>query len=237
MIVYLRRRSDPRVANRFFSNISENLDGVLLRFDSRWLISVVETFADRHPDHGTRGAALVVSTLLKWECFARTAFAPGPEPPGSDHLYDGLWKLGMSNPGMDTHRNFFRRIRRQLSSDPVVLEIFRELMHRNLDDPSSTFARLDEFHPRNLTSDIRCVIDATPESYFETLAAAGSDGQDDEHFVDSCYETILRRAPDQDGRRHYLRWLREGATRYMVVEALAESEEYHRLVNGGGRRR
>jgi len=74
MIVFLRRRPDRAVSDRFFILISQHLDYVVRFFSSRWLISVIDTYVDRHSEHDMRSAAMIVSTAFGWERFAFTFF-------------------------------------------------------------------------------------------------------------------------------------------------------------------
>lgn len=51
----------------------------------------------------------------------------------------------------------------------------------------------------------------------------------DESFIDTVFETFLKRKPDPEGRRHYLDLIRQGVAREAVIRAIETSEEYKAL--------
>jgi len=59
----------------------------------------------------------------------------------------------------------------------------------------------------------------------------------DEYFIRQSYLGLLRREPDPGGMNSYAQELRSGRSRASVVESLINSDEFHRLLGGGGGRR
>lgn len=52
----------------------------------------------------------------------------------------------------------------------------------------------------------------------------------DENFVDKVYFTYLKREPDEQGKKHFLHYLRNGTDRRQIVAEIQESLEYKSLV-------
>ncbi len=65
----------------------------------------------------------------------------------------------------------------------------------------------------------------------DAIVAEGADMEDDD-FVVLAYQKILRRDPDQSGKKHYSAciWFHKTMTRAQVCEALMESPEYKSLM-------
>jgi hypothetical protein len=53
------------------------------------------------------------------------------------------------------------------------------------------------------------------------------DSLNDEEFVEICYQRILRRGCDSDGKSYYLNALKTGLSRLAVIESLLTSEEFN----------
>jgi SAM-dependent methyltransferase len=49
----------------------------------------------------------------------------------------------------------------------------------------------------------------------------------DETFVDQCYWLLLNRVPDEEGKRNYLRFLRDGHSRDAVLSSFLSSDEFN----------
>ena len=215
------------IADRFFLMISGRLDYVVENFSSRWLISVIDTYIDGHPDSAYQSAATIVSTALNWERFALTLVATSGDsvqriPASQDMDILDLW-----NPGTDTHKNIIRRIRRQLSPCPEILKIFRELMLRNLRDSSGLISRLNLNHVRDLVRDVELIISVDPDYHYGLILASELPVETDQQFIQRSYEVVLQREPDEGGQNYYLGLLRDGTKREKIVEALVESDEFY----------
>jgi tetratricopeptide (TPR) repeat protein len=52
----------------------------------------------------------------------------------------------------------------------------------------------------------------------------------DENFLDKVYFTYLKREPDEQGKKHFLHYLRNGTDRRQLVAEIQESSEYKSLV-------
>lgn len=143
---------------QFDIRIRENLSYILERFNSRWLLSIIETYADRDWEPRIRYLCLAVSVMFCWERFALTGMEPKKElhTQANAPLYDGFTKINNAD-NADTHLNLFRRLRVALSPHKVPYAITRELVLRNLEENSTVLSALDNKHPAKIKASIRKV--------------------------------------------------------------------------------
>jgi len=139
LTIYLRRGVRPEASFKCLKQLVEgNLNLALSQLNTRWLISVCDSYAD-HGDNVESRNALLISSFLNWERLAETYLRwsdPGlqslkvdhPVPLQNEPLWDGLITVHLRRG--DTVNNLLIRYARVLRPTPVLLAIWRELLSR-----------------------------------------------------------------------------------------------------------
>jgi polysaccharide pyruvyl transferase WcaK-like protein len=139
LTVYLRRGIRPVASFRCVKQLIEgNLDLALSQLDTRWLISVCDSYTD-HGDAIESRNALLISSFLNWERLAESYLRwsnpdlcslkiDRPIPQTNEPLWDGLITVHLRRG--DTLNNLLIRYARVLHPTPVLLAIWRELLSR-----------------------------------------------------------------------------------------------------------
>lgn len=162
-IIHLRRNKwEAGVSLKAFDpEVRRHLPFIIKYFDMRWMLSIVETYADLGTDR-ERASAMIVSTMICWERFAHTALQGCGDTPKQGRpplLGDGLPKFGLMHKA-DTHINLVKRTRRVLKSTPVIYALYVEIMRRMLSKYPFILSDLNEHHPRDLRKDIMDILTA-----------------------------------------------------------------------------
>ena len=167
LLVRLRRKD--RVEGswaQFHQLVLKNTGSLVASLNSRWLLSIVETFGD----YGTgneRQAALLVSLMLNMEktyrtldkvyCRTRTPVprvdglkisAMDPEVASGEKSLEELWDgiiIAAGNDNEDYLINIYRRIGREISSAPAISQICATLLERMFAEPESSLNLIDQF--------------------------------------------------------------------------------------------
>lgn len=145
----LRRKRDTKGFKQFRAWVDDNLEDLCEAASTRWLVSIVDTYAD-YSENGERQAACLVTLFASWEKLALTArltrLTPEekPIPKAATELWDGMWAFGTGR-SADMVRNLFRRIKKALEAYPVFLAIFRTIVKRMFLHPWSTLSVLDRY--------------------------------------------------------------------------------------------
>lgn len=139
LTVYLRRGIHTEPTFRCLRQLVEgNLDLVLTQLNSRWLISICDSYADFGDSVEARNA-LLISTFLNWERLAAT-YIHWSEPDRTtlsvnrpvalvnEPLWDGLLTINLRCG--DTTNNMLIRYAKLLESTPYLLRIWRTLLQR-----------------------------------------------------------------------------------------------------------
>lgn len=154
LTIYLRRGARPASTFRCLRQLVEgNLPAVLEQLDSRWLVSVCDSYAD-HGDPLSARNALLISAFIAWERLAatharwadpqRTTMRVDAPPPATNGpLWDGLVTVHLRRG--DTVNNVLIRYARMLAETPVLLAVWRELLAR-VRAHDSVLAALDRPH-------------------------------------------------------------------------------------------
>jgi hypothetical protein len=163
-IIRLRRRTHNDWPI-FSPAIEEHVGDICRHFNTRWLISVVDTYAD-YGSAVERGNALCISVIGSWEKLALTERTmsdegenakPAPEKLAEMQrplpLWDGMTTMIMTS-GANMLPNMFRRINASMCQTPVLQRILLTILQRIESDPSSTLSRINTFHERDLFADI-----------------------------------------------------------------------------------
>jgi hypothetical protein len=214
----------------FAKDVDEHLHEICDLVNTRWLVSILDTYAD-HADPVTRRNAMLVSLLVTWEKLAWTAQLTTPTTGASvdpaslerlatpQPLWDGMETLVIS-PGANAHTNLFQRLRAMLWETPIVALVFATIMERMEATPGTVLGRLHRIHPRDLFADITPYLDPRCfgrrlEDLRERLALGNHTG------VRGAVERILELARRSDDARTQLATLLGAAE---VLAALGDSE-------------
>ena len=144
------------------SIVEGDVEAVCRGSDTRWLVSICDTYAD-FGDPVERAGAMLVVLLANWEKCAWTlrnlTGAGTPRMPEAEDrnapLWDGVASIDLLNRTYDMPRNLFGRLRRALSPAPHLQRIFQEVAWRMADADGSTPALLNRASVhRDLCSDI-----------------------------------------------------------------------------------
>lgn len=154
LTVYLRRGVGAVTAFRCLQQlVGDSLDITVKALDTRWLISICDSYADNGNSIECRNA-LLISTFLTWERIAATyiRWATGnsttlktskPIPAKNEPLWDGLITIHLRRG--DTLNNLLMRYARLLEETPALLAIWRELIKR-IRSNDSVLAALEAAH-------------------------------------------------------------------------------------------
>ena len=163
LIVRCRRSRDEAAFAELRTLIEADVDGFCAGSDTRWLVSVCDTYAD-YGEPLEQAAAMLVVLLVNWEKMARSlrlvCDANPPRPAEPDDclaaLWDGVTSLHLRSRGCDMPKNMFRRLRHALIPVPQLARIFQTVAGRLVDADEATPALLNasSIH-RNLCADVR----------------------------------------------------------------------------------
>jgi len=163
LIVRCRRSRDEAAWEELRALVEGSIDAFCEGTDTRWLISICDTYAD-YGEPMERLAAMLVVLLVNWEKMAWSLRlvcdgAP-PSPAEREHcqadLWDGVTSLHLRSRGCDMPENMFRRLRHALVAIPPLARIFRTVADRLLAAEGATPALLTAAsHHRNLRNDLR----------------------------------------------------------------------------------
>lgn len=162
LTVYLRRNGQTSATFLSFRQLIEgHLDLALDQLDSRWLISICDSYAD-FGDPITARNALLISTFLNWERLAAsyiqwaeplrtTRRVDNPAPPSNAPLWDGLVTVQLARG--DTTNNLLIRYARLLEETPHLLRIWRALLER-IRNNDSVLAAMNAPHGHMFDEDL-----------------------------------------------------------------------------------
>ena len=168
LTLYLRRGVHTDSTFRCLRQLVEgNLDLVLEQLNSRWLISICDSYVDHGDPVAARNAALI-SAFLTWERLAatharwadptrNTNAVTEPVPERNVPLWDGLVTVHLMRG--DTTCNLLARYTRLLAATPHLLRIWRELLER-IRRHDSVLAALNEPHGHLFDEDLDWLADA-----------------------------------------------------------------------------
>lgn len=160
-IIRLRRSEfDGEDWQYFRQEVVDDIELFGRELNSRWLISIVDTFADWGSEQEQANAVLI-STLVNYEKAVRTneivyrrTKTRAPIVDGVDYqaseknslleLWDGI-EIAAGSANEDFFVNVLRRLARQLSKTPELRSVFKFLLLKMLGHESSTLALLDEY--------------------------------------------------------------------------------------------
>ena len=154
LIVNLRRDRDTGASWRTFSDmIDENIDQVCESFDSRWLISICDTYVDYGDPVSSRNAMLIVqitnfeklwaTNLLMYDVTLNKEKEKILTKHRVVHLWDGMYSMNINHG--DMVNNLFNRMNALMAETPVLEKIYYSVLDR-MKQHGTTLANLDKYH-------------------------------------------------------------------------------------------
>jgi len=147
LIIRLRRRPSVKDWSLFSFYFRSACEEYIPIMNSRWLLSILETYADC-AEEPLRNNAMLATVPVTWERFSQTLIKnawivrdnPKKEMYGQKPIYDGLMTQQLLL--ADTPTNFFKRTMNILESTPIIQMIYVELIKRMLNTKESTLHKL-----------------------------------------------------------------------------------------------
>lgn len=159
LIIQLRRGNDiENNWGKFRQIVTENSEEICLKFNTRWLISICDTFADYGDEIEKRNALLIsvigdmeklfASRLLLFDIQFNEVKYDKLKKAKAQPLWDGMTSFNIQKGDMTN--NLFKRVRNMLKATPVISEIFETVLSR-ITHNDTFLADLNRYH-KNLLS-------------------------------------------------------------------------------------
>lgn len=127
-IIILRRNDDPHIFE-LFKDAVEHID--MSQLNSRWLISIADTYID-HGNEIEKLTALLISGIMTWE---KMAHSNGK----FEQLWDGLQTVHRRKG--DAHINLAKRIKKTIGKK-FLYQLFLALIERGTTDSRFTLSKM-----------------------------------------------------------------------------------------------
>ncbi len=173
-IIRLRRRSHDDWPY-FVGEIEQHLEDLCSCLNTRWLVSICDTYAD-FGSPVEKGNAMCISLIANWEKLAlthRRAFglengvfpdrARLAEMKSPLPLWDGMTSMVL-DAGANALPNMFSRLSRLTESTPVLQKILLTILERMRQNNRSTLSEIDAVHEKDLFSDIFSAFSASGQT-------------------------------------------------------------------------
>ena len=156
MITRLRRNGrNLELWNEFRSYIEANTPEVCRNLDTRWLVSVCDTYVD-YGDELTRRNAMLVVQIVNFEKLWATYLLMYDLHENPDKirqiknnkvipLWDGVYSFNINHGDMTN--NLFHRLDNLMQATPEIKAIYYEILKR-MKERSTVLSRMDEYHRR-----------------------------------------------------------------------------------------
>ncbi len=156
LIIRLRKDIDTEDNWKMFTELIEsNLDKVCKSLDTRWLISVCDTYVDYGDPVTRRNAMLVVQTanfeklwatyLLMYDLDLNEEKVDKLKKNKVIPLWDGMYSFNINHGDMTS--NYFARIDELMSETPVIDAIYKTVLQR-IKENDTVLANLNKYHKR-----------------------------------------------------------------------------------------
>lgn len=156
MIASLRKKGqDPAMWEEFRSFVEANLSEICSKLDTRWLVSVCDTYVD-HGDEISRRNALLVVQIANFEKLWATYLLMYDLEENPEKirrlkknkvipLWDGMYSFNINHGDMTN--NLFHRMDALMKSTPEIEAIYREILRR-LKERGTVLSQLNKYHRR-----------------------------------------------------------------------------------------
>jgi hypothetical protein len=156
LIISLRKGIDTEENwKKFIEFIESNLDKVCKSLDTRWLVSVCDTYADFGDPVTRRNAMLVVQTanfeklwatyLLMYDLDLNEEKVEKLKNNKVIPLWDGMYSFNINHGDMTN--NYFARVNELISETPVIDAIYKTVLQR-IKENNTVLANLNLYHKR-----------------------------------------------------------------------------------------
>ena len=156
LIVNLRKEKDINKNLKDFSDlIGQNIDEVCKMLDTRWLVSICDTYVDYGDQIISRNALLVVqianfeklwaTNLLMYDVKLNPEKVQKLKNNKIIPLWDGMYSFNINHGDMTN--NFFGRLEALLKATPVIEKIYRTIIER-IKENDTVLANLNRYHGR-----------------------------------------------------------------------------------------
>lgn len=156
LIMNLRRGKNIEMSwNLFLKLIGENIEQICDSLDTRWLISICDTFVDFADPITSRNAMLVVqianfeklwaTNLLMYDVKLNKEKLRVLKRNRVIHLWDGMYSLNINHGDMTN--NFFRRVNELMKESPIIERIYFSILER-IKKNDTVLANLNIYHQR-----------------------------------------------------------------------------------------
>jgi len=154
LIVELRRKKNTGVNWELFQKlISENIEEICNSFNTRWLVSIADTYADYGNEIESRNAMLIsvilnmeklwATNLLIYDVTLNKNYLQKLQSNRVIPLWDGIYSFNI-NKG-DMTGNLFGRIDRLMNDTPVIKKIYVTVL-KKLKENDTVLSSLDKYH-------------------------------------------------------------------------------------------
>ncbi len=158
LIILLRRQKETdTVWPRFNGLVNDKIDQICSNFDTRWLVSIADTYADYGTPIEQRNA-MFVSIVVNFEKLWATNLLMYDIQLNQNKLnrlkknriiplWDGMYSFNINHG--DMVNNLFLRIRRLIKDTPVIEKIFETVLDRILKN-DTILTNINTYHQRLL---------------------------------------------------------------------------------------
>jgi hypothetical protein len=156
LIIKLRKEKDLKNNWIEFRNLVEqNIDEACSILDTRWLVSICDTYVDYGDDIIRRNAMLVVqianfeklwaTNLLMYDIYLNPEKLKELKNNKIIPLWDGMYSFNINHG--DLTNNLFDRMENLLKETPVIEKIYRTVIQR-IRENDTVLANLNKYHGR-----------------------------------------------------------------------------------------
>jgi hypothetical protein len=156
LIINLRKgKEKEKNWSQFRKLIENNPDAVCKIFDTRWLVSICDTYVD-YADPVTRRNAMLVVQIANFEKLWATHLLMYDLKLNEEKtnqlkenkiipLWDGMYSFNINHGDMTN--NFFARVNDLMMETPVINAIFKAVIQR-IEENDTVLANLNKYHKR-----------------------------------------------------------------------------------------
>ncbi len=133
--------------------VERNIDRICATFDSRWLISICDTYVDYGDKVVSRNAMLIVqianfeklwaTNLLMYDVKLNKEKERILRKHRVVHLWDGMYSMNINHG--DMINNFFNRLNALMAETPVLEKIYYTVLER-MKQHGTTLSNLNKYH-------------------------------------------------------------------------------------------
>jgi hypothetical protein len=128
---------------------------IINSFNTRWLVSITDTYADVGRTPVERSNAILISTVVNHiklmdtykNIVVNPALKPDAATTASKDAWDGIRTFALKHG--DMVENLYTRIDRVQEHTPILYKIWKEVLYR-IENTNNTFSDMQKLHPRGM---------------------------------------------------------------------------------------